>query len=547
MWHDPTFDNKTMASLERERRSTAGKRMTLLTGNAIDEDEAFWGHDTWADENDSGNESFHSSDEESEVKKDVFDSDFDESESDREEEERAAGDAKEKELRKEERSERMHRKPKIARDARAKLGAPRRVAATELNAGLVLNNPDNTTVTNLPSIVQSSEPLAHAKHKPPPSPTNRRITRQSDHTSSMRSLRSDALAAAANPKRTGTQAVASKKQKREIFTQEELLLEAARETEPENIRWLLARKRIRDQSESEDKEHRVDTSSGKVIERYTSRRGYLNTITFPEMDHVPDIFTRYDEPVRPDPTYCVITGHRARYRDPLTGLGYYDMASFQALREKHKEGHNLNASDRESNATIKSAIKSHVNGNKESQHSINGDNATCTGTSLIKDKNANSASPTDEATTDIQIVNGANNSTIQNMTHTRVRYPDTVEHNRHDPESHTSVGSPMRVDPVTDGTLSSPTKSLRGAGTADAAPTTPIRSQRKLSDLSSSRQTLEESPQITFRRQSPRQRKPSSRIMESSEVGGLRMPIRNPPSLVNDKDDSNISLLNNPK
>ena len=76
-------------------------------------------------------------------------------------------------------------------------------------------------------------------------------------------------------------AVRLKKGKR-AFTKEGLLLEAVKETEPENERWLLGRKRS--QAEKEDKES--PTLSGgdghnndKVIEKFVSQCSYLTTIT----------------------------------------------------------------------------------------------------------------------------------------------------------------------------------------------------------------------------------------------------------------------------
>eukprot|EP00957_Ditylum_brightwellii_P132689 10117740-Ditylum_brightwellii.AAC.1 len=83
---------------QRSRRATAGKRMSSLVGKAAEEDETFWGHSTWAEEPkpptaasdsdevfDSSDEgSYRLSDEEEENKVDVFDSDFDDSESEEE-------------------------------------------------------------------------------------------------------------------------------------------------------------------------------------------------------------------------------------------------------------------------------------------------------------------------------------------------------------------------------------------------------------------------------------------------------------------------------
>eukprot|EP00526_Cylindrotheca_closterium_P025816 CAMPEP_0113649496 /NCGR_PEP_ID=MMETSP0017_2-20120614/26298_1 /TAXON_ID=2856 /ORGANISM="Cylindrotheca closterium" /LENGTH=59 /DNA_ID=CAMNT_0000561869 /DNA_START=141 /DNA_END=317 /DNA_ORIENTATION=+ /assembly_acc=CAM_ASM_000147 len=57
------------AITQRGKRKTAGKRMSSLVGKAQEEDDTFWGHDTWADDGeDSGNESFRDSDEDSALK-----------------------------------------------------------------------------------------------------------------------------------------------------------------------------------------------------------------------------------------------------------------------------------------------------------------------------------------------------------------------------------------------------------------------------------------------------------------------------------------------
>ena len=79
--------------------------MSNLVGKALEDDEAFWGHETWKEEDDddmSGNDSFHESDEDSEHRKDAFDSDFNDSETDNEEEEEAAGNEEEARLQREE-------------------------------------------------------------------------------------------------------------------------------------------------------------------------------------------------------------------------------------------------------------------------------------------------------------------------------------------------------------------------------------------------------------------------------------------------------------
>jgi hypothetical protein len=68
-----------MSKLLQAKRATRGQRMTQLIGEAADEDEQFWGHGVWNDEE--NDDSFS----EEEVKPDVFDSDFNDTETEDEE------------------------------------------------------------------------------------------------------------------------------------------------------------------------------------------------------------------------------------------------------------------------------------------------------------------------------------------------------------------------------------------------------------------------------------------------------------------------------
>ena len=386
------------ALADRGRRSTAGKRLTFLTGQAAENDEAFWGHDTWNDDNDeSGNESFHSSDEDSEVKRDQFDSDFDESETDNEDEEEAAGAAEERELDELERkNKRKHgnagymelssagrgllvkQQPMAKRTKHVK---GKRLIGEGLNAGIVLNLPPPgqslplvpgiASARQLPaadavgSSVQSAQfAVIPAPPPPPPLPAHAKqpnarnrstgpslaATRKRRHATSVHSPRDRAAkhvtmdqqgdsaklnSASSVNKQTGkAQSVICK----ERFSQEDLLLEAVLQTEPENLRWLLGRKRH--QAEKDTKEGAAfRESNDRVVEKFVSRRGYLNTISFPDMDHIPKLLQQQSQSstataISKNPTVCVITGKTARYRDPKTGHGYHDVAAFRELRRR---------------------------------------------------------------------------------------------------------------------------------------------------------------------------------------------------------------------
>ena len=381
--------------------------MTSLVGNAQDEDDAFWGHDTWADDaSSSGNESFRDSDQDSTLRKDEFDSDFNDSETDHEDEEEAAGRQEERELQQQERSNRQGGKNNyveqrvVVKPGRGLFHKPKRAMGNGINAGLVLNlppsmtmgstttsaasggllatGPESTTLSLVPESSLSSMPpggpvpsLSSTHPIPPPATKSPRKTKElivGKNSSTLVTARqrrsqtkkrdsrnstpiySDTPASQQhssnnNNKRPRSQMGVTLKSKRRRYMQEELLVEAVQETEPENQRWLLARKRVQD-SADQDKDTLAalrEKQRGKnVIQKYHSRRGCLVTLTFPEMDAVPELFTRKSEtPSQPERLVCVITGKPAKYRDPKTGKGYYDTAAFKELRKRHDAGVSL--------------------------------------------------------------------------------------------------------------------------------------------------------------------------------------------------------------
>ena len=427
-----------MASTGRERRKTAGRRMNVLVGKAQEEDDAFWGHDTW-NEDDSGNDSFRESDEDSDLAKDEFDSDFNDSESDNEDEEAAAGEAAELELQKSERAAKLQRKGGAYVDKKATAGPRgkrgRRIMGEGFNAGIVLNFPPQMadslsmqrqqlqqamaeTTTEAAASLSSSIPQAMPSVEtgslkappPPPSPSSQPTpmevsppspvkkprptkstrksgdpvvpksaltsTRERRSTHGARKLRESRSTPAKKTTTTNNRRGANQHAaKRKRYSQEELLIEAVHDTEPDNQRWLLARKRVQDQNERDANANALrDRQRGKVIQKFHSRRGCLITLTFPEMDAVPEILTRRpqqqpqqgeaqqgptentlsasinnemseEHPQAPpplstsnDPNKCVITGQPAKYKDPVTKLPYYDLAAFKELRRKHSAG-----------------------------------------------------------------------------------------------------------------------------------------------------------------------------------------------------------------
>jgi hypothetical protein len=164
-----------------------------------------------------------------------------------------------------------------------------------------------------------------------------------------------ALAAPATSTTATTATAPPDKQKldrKHVPTQEEMLIEAANETEPENERWLLSRQRFAAAGGSNgiasgnkitiNKKHSaVDSSKNNnhpVIQRFHSRRGCYNTITFPEMDLIPEFWRKFEK--RRDFTInnnaknrtCVITGQPAKYCDPKTGFQYANLEAYQEIK-----------------------------------------------------------------------------------------------------------------------------------------------------------------------------------------------------------------------
>jgi len=373
------------AVLERKKRSTAGRRISCLVGKAVEEDETFWNHSTWGNEKTSNGEdsdnSFHESDEDEENRVDTFDSDFNDSES---EEEEGSGGKKgkdqigieEEDLRRQEKMEQSrkrrgtYREPNACTKKKTKLSVGRGLVSKKrnvsvrkralkgegVNAGLVLNFPGAEPlprVAALKVVPVRHRGLASVRQ------INRKSTVALPKIGAKRSLRASTITTTmqANEARrqaavTVASSTSNKTKKQKIFTQEELILEALQVTEADNERWILSRKRVLDEentrSELKKKLACQNSSKGKIICKMNSRRGCYNTITFPEMDLVPGIFTRSQvtdnitsKVERKKTNLCVVTGKIARYRDPKTMKGYNDLSAFKELRRRFEAGESL--------------------------------------------------------------------------------------------------------------------------------------------------------------------------------------------------------------
>ena len=441
----------------RSRRKTAGKRMTELVGKALEDDAAFWGHSTWAEDGGDGsaesdaNESYRDSDLSSVDRVDTFDSDFDDSESDEEAEQEKEAEAEqiERDLAKQERRQQQKQKrgyvdiaSKASKQLKKIPKGKKMITGDGWNAGIILTIPppgtlpltvrepvltegvneaeedDDGTASTGAATVSHGTDLAKPDKATSIAETKSAFTAASHPTQrkdqlipeAPTSTASSTVASAKVPGRNGSKAKGptlastrrrratqttskygsryrsakdptieestttsgyvqseskelavasaktSKRERKTVFTQEELLLEAANDTEPANQRWLLARKRHMEDSmqggdggdKAHKQHHHYQHQHAKVIERYHSRRGALTVITFPEMDHVPAILSLSSKKRAANKSashldetnikVCAITGKRARYRDPATLLGYYDAAAYRQLRQLDKTG-----------------------------------------------------------------------------------------------------------------------------------------------------------------------------------------------------------------
>jgi len=372
-----------------------------------------------------GEGSFRMSDEDSAAAVDQFDSDFDESESDEDEDGHDEVE-EEQELRAEERREAASKRKKNQRLGAAPLKSSS--AGRELmkkrtgkmtrrgplgegwNEGLVLNWPPQPPggaalgaaklAAAAPSQAKILDPKlmaipgAHPDQSIPPATQTRPQKNQSQPTSHIdtkqiakqpprpppiRHLRPGAApmpiikpTSAKLKQQRQTATVERKKAPRRQLTQEELILECIKSTETENAKWLIGRKRSKQEVAQSEKAAGAKKSSlnQKPISRFYSRRGCPNTLTFMDMDHLPEVLTRrhatagnlgQSSITRASPKRrrldsitsetsasvpnaekshekCIITGKIARYRDPKTMLGYHDLDAYKELRRRVESG-----------------------------------------------------------------------------------------------------------------------------------------------------------------------------------------------------------------
>jgi len=369
--HTESMRQGPPAVLGRARRVTAGRRMSSLIGKAQEDDNEFWTKSIWNEDKDgeisSDDGSYNVDDEVEENCVDVFDSDFNDSESD--------SDAENGIDAKSERNRNHNVKPKLLQSSRHLLRRKKgkRSNATGIgdNAGIILSMPvlpaevqstethgttlfpsDTTlgpatrTVNNVDTKVTTTkhELLSNGKimsrRNTPSDILLQRSLRKATKVKTSEAHQNHIVAEKDSQKRARVLAQAKRKANhKRKFTQEELLVEAAVDTEPQNERWILGRKRVQALSEEKKRIECVKKDS-RVALKYHSRKGCFNTITFTDMDFLPSL-VKNNVVKKSCVEYCIITGKKARYRDSLTGKGYHDKEAFKELRRRHKNGDSL--------------------------------------------------------------------------------------------------------------------------------------------------------------------------------------------------------------
>ena len=297
-----------MASMALPKRSTRGMRMNKLLEDEDSADEEFWNQDAFAEEEGDG---VYESESE---KEDVFDSDFDEDESSSDEEE-------------------VH----VARERTKKvLKAPeRKPVKPEGGAGAVPRKPKAPRVKPDPALfgfpMEDSEAVTWEDGV---RKSSRAIVK--DIRSKSEAAR-EAAARRPAPKRDPNQGVYKP------MTQAEILAEAAL-TEVRNLRdlehLLNIEEATKKKAERVKKTHTHPCLRVRSVAADAADNGGRESRTTIELrfgaSTPPPLGA--GAPRAPRPATCAVTGKPARYRDPLTGQGYHDVAAFKELRRRRETG-----------------------------------------------------------------------------------------------------------------------------------------------------------------------------------------------------------------
>ncbi len=301
-------------SVKLVARSTRGKRMDELVGEEAEADEEFWGQEAWAAVSSDSEFGSEKSD------KDMFDSDFNDTESE-EDEEKECIEA-EGETRRAERAEKR-------RTTAAKSGAYREVVVKRKVVKKGGGGKGGVASEKSKPIVKDKKPIEKSTNATTiayPSVPDRNVRASTKHKTKESTRLREEEKKEARMNRKKYQPVPKKK-----FKQEELLEEATK-TELRNIAWLAEQKRL---AEIKEKENKSAARTKKTMAwSYHSSRGGIHVLTFPDCAYFPAVLEQgipepHDRPV------CVITGLLAKYCDPYTGLPYATLDAFKEIRQRY--------------------------------------------------------------------------------------------------------------------------------------------------------------------------------------------------------------------
>ncbi|CAK9003897.1 Vacuolar protein sorting-associated protein 72 homolog (Protein YL-1) [Durusdinium trenchii] len=290
------------------QRSTRGRRMGELVGEAAEADAEFWHQDAWAElseDDDIGSDEYSSDG----TTKEKRDSDFDDVDENQEERERMQQALEQEEQDKRQaRTERNKRRKGVYVDPALKVRPQKKARSTASSS----RRTADVIIPNHRSKRSSTEI-------------------QSKATQSLQRQRSERARAA--PKRPV--------EPKAVLTQQQLL-EAAAQTEVENKRSLQLMMMLQEEKRRE-KQTTEKLAAPRVI-RFSSTRNVkrdpktgellgppVSSLTFTYVDKVPLAINAKASPP-PEKPICSVTGLPAKYRDPVTGVPFRTVEAFKVLR-----------------------------------------------------------------------------------------------------------------------------------------------------------------------------------------------------------------------
>ncbi|KAM7273983.1 hypothetical protein ACFE04_028647 [Oxalis oulophora] len=294
---DSVKEDAPMVFLDRTSRATRGKRMNKLLDEEIEEDDVFWNQDALKDEEEDNNY------EQEQEAADVFDSDFDQDET--EPEDAAENDGEERRTRK-----------RLVYPGRPVIKKKKKKDLSEL---------DYKVDGEEDSVKEYNDVDHHDDGE------GEKTVRKSTRTAVVvRQAERDAIRAAIQA--TSKPIKRKKEGEEKKMTQEEMLLEAAR-TEIMNLRNL---ERVLAREEEIKKKAIVNKAvySGPQI-RYLSKNG-CSFLEFSKGASFESEFAT-GSGTYPDKAVCAVTGLPAKYRDPKTSLPYATKEAFKIIRERYSD------------------------------------------------------------------------------------------------------------------------------------------------------------------------------------------------------------------